>query len=88
MLDIARSEHRGLLDRVRAVLEHGAALAADQSKLQIERIVFTRQDGVETLFLEEIRPRVDPLAIEAFGILGKPRIDPRTLGLPVTSKLI
>jgi hypothetical protein len=53
---------------VRAILEHRPALAADQAEIETKRVVLAGNDGVETFLLEEIRPIVDPLAVEAVGV--------------------
>ena len=77
MSDVTRTVHGRLLDGVGAILEHRAAFATDQPKLQAERIVFLGHDCVNAFLLKEIRPFVDSLAVETIDIVGEPGVDPR-----------
>jgi hypothetical protein len=71
----ARLEDRRAADRLDAVAQSGAALAADQREREPLLEVLARLHAVQTLLGEELRPALELALVETVGVLGVELLD-------------
>jgi hypothetical protein len=66
----ARLEHRRAPDRLHPVEEGGAALAEHEGEREPGVEVLARDDLVEALRAEELRPALERVAVETLRVVG------------------
>ena len=65
---VARREHFGMRNRVGAILQHAHALAGHQRQRQIIVGIVARNQAIDAVIGEEIRPTFDVTAVQNIGV--------------------